>query len=84
MNVDKKYVLKLFAGEWGDKYQKEYNRTPQEVSSLLGDARKGLEYFLRNGFARAGEGEQAGYGDIAVKALGNCVEKLRKLCDIHS
>lgn len=62
MNLsDQRYVMELFAGEWADKYQKEYYKTPQEAPCLLGDARRGLEYFLCNGFARAGA-EQAGYG----------------------
>ncbi|NWF87041.1 hypothetical protein HXY32_04450 [Candidatus Bathyarchaeota archaeon] len=76
MNLtEQKYIMELFAGNWAEKYQKEHYRTPQEAPSLLGTAQKGLEYFLRNGFARAG-GEQAGYGDIAIKALNNCVKSM--------
>lgn len=65
--------MKLFAGDWADKYQKEHHSTPQEAPSLLENAQRGLEYFLLNGFARAG-GEQAGYGNIAMEALNNCVK----------
>jgi hypothetical protein len=76
MNLtDQKYIMELFADSWADKYQKEHRRTPKEAPSLLGNAQKGMEYFLHNGFARAG-GEQAGYGDIAIEALNNCVKSI--------
>jgi len=64
--------MSFFAGKWADYYQKEHKRTPKWLPLLLENPQRGLEFFLHNGFARAG-GEQAGYGNIAVKALGNCV-----------
>jgi hypothetical protein len=64
--------MSFFAGKWADYYQKEHYRTPERLPSLLENPQSGLEFFLHNGFARAG-GEQAGYGDIAVEALHNCV-----------
>jgi hypothetical protein len=62
--------MKLFSEKWAPIYQREHKRTPQVAPFLLGNPQIGLEYFLHNGFARAG-GEQAGYGNIAVKALRN-------------
>ena len=69
--------MKLLAGEWASIYQREHTRSPRVAPSLLQNPIKGLEYFLRDGFARAG-GEQAGYGRIAVDALHQCVSSFEK------
>ncbi|MGB9694262.1 MAG: hypothetical protein ACPLYF_05400 [Fervidobacterium sp.] len=69
---EQRYIMDLFAGKWAEYYQKEHHRTPERLPLLLENAQSGLEFFLHNGFARAG-GEQAGYANIAVKALRNCV-----------
>lgn len=65
-------IMRLLAGEWANIYQKEHNRNPRIAPLLMRNPEKGLEYFLQNGFARAG-GEQAGYGEIAVDALHRCI-----------
>lgn len=69
-------IMKLLAGEWASIYQKEHNRNPRIAPSLVRNPQKGLEYFLQDGFARAG-GEQAGYGGIAVDALRRCISTVR-------
>jgi len=69
---NQKHIMEWFADKWAALYQKEHDKSPKAASVLLENAQAGLEYFLRDGFARAG-GEQAGYGDIAVNALRNCV-----------
>lgn len=70
--TNQKRLMEWFARKWATIYQKEHNKNPSVAPLLLDNAQVGLEYFLRDGFARAG-GEQAGYGDIAVGAFRNCL-----------
>jgi integrase len=68
-------IMEKLAGEWASIYQKEHKKAPRIAPSLVRNPQKGLEYFLGDGFARAG-GEQAGYGKIAVEVLRRCVRTL--------
>lgn len=70
--ANQKRIMEWFAEKWAPIYQSEHNKKPSAAPLLLENAQAGLEYFLRDGFARAG-GEQAGYGDIAVNALRTCL-----------
>lgn len=73
-------VIRILAGKWASDYQ-GYQKSPKIAPLFIQNPKKGLEYFLRDSFARAG-GEQAGYGEIAVDALNQCISTIEKFEDI--
>jgi len=73
LNEEKaKNIVEILSKDWAERYQSEHGRGPTAAKSLLHNAQAGLNFVLRNSFARAG-GEQAGYGRIATQALGKSV-----------
>lgn len=68
----KRNIVKTLCEEWAERYQQEHKRGPSAAELLLNSPQAGMNFVLRNGFARAG-GEQAGYGDIAVQSLNDSI-----------
>jgi hypothetical protein len=67
-------ILKQLASEWADSYRRKH-LNPRATRKIHSDPKAGFTFILKRAFARAG-GEQARYGDIALRALDvSCHEK---------
>jgi hypothetical protein len=66
--LQQRRIIVRLSTEWAIKYKMENSRGPDAAKALTNNPIEGLAFFLENSFARAG-GEQAGYGNIAKKAL---------------